>query len=195
MTQRSEWTLPSGSGSACSWIRNGMKRQLLQSCPTLCDPMNYSPAGSSVHGILQARIVTEVGYHALLQGSNPHFLHLLHWQADSLPSEPPKKPHPPGQKHPSKESTRPWPFYLWPLGPKPAGSQMQGCGSSLHKAPIQESRHTQQPVLRPPGILVKGWSYLSGSLLLFQAAISLQDSPPHLAFLVLHSLLLLFQHL
>ena len=28
-----------------------------QSYPTLCDPMNCSPPGSSVHGILQARIV------------------------------------------------------------------------------------------------------------------------------------------
>ena len=28
-----------------------------QLCPTLCDPMNYSPQGSSVHGILQARIL------------------------------------------------------------------------------------------------------------------------------------------
>ena len=27
----------------------------LQLCPTLCDPMYYSPPGSSVHGILQAR--------------------------------------------------------------------------------------------------------------------------------------------
>ena len=27
-----------------------------QSCLTLCDPMNYSPPGSSVHGILHARI-------------------------------------------------------------------------------------------------------------------------------------------
>ena len=26
-----------------------------QLCPTLCDPMNCSPPGSSVHGILQAR--------------------------------------------------------------------------------------------------------------------------------------------
>ena len=26
-----------------------------QSCPTLCNPMDYSPPGSSVHGILQAR--------------------------------------------------------------------------------------------------------------------------------------------
>ena len=28
-----------------------------QSCPTLCDPMDCSPQGSSVHGILQARIL------------------------------------------------------------------------------------------------------------------------------------------
>ena len=26
-----------------------------QQCPTLCDPMDYSPPGSSIHGILQAR--------------------------------------------------------------------------------------------------------------------------------------------
>ena len=29
----------------------------LQSCPTLCDPTDGSPAGSSVPGILQARIL------------------------------------------------------------------------------------------------------------------------------------------
>ena len=29
--------------------------KLLQSCPTLCDPMDCSPPGLSVHGILQAR--------------------------------------------------------------------------------------------------------------------------------------------
>ena len=29
--------------------------QLLHSCPTLCDPMDCSPPGSSVHGNLQAR--------------------------------------------------------------------------------------------------------------------------------------------
>ena len=31
--------------------------QLLQSYPTLCDPMDCSPPGSSVHRILQARIL------------------------------------------------------------------------------------------------------------------------------------------
>ena len=41
---------------------------------------------------------TEVGGHALLkgifqtQGSNPHLLGLLHWQAGSLPLVPPEKP-------------------------------------------------------------------------------------------------------
>ena len=29
----------------------------LQSCPTLCNPIDCSPPGSSVHGILQARIL------------------------------------------------------------------------------------------------------------------------------------------
>ena len=31
-----------------------------QSCPTLCDPMNCSPPGSFVRGILQARILEQV---------------------------------------------------------------------------------------------------------------------------------------
>ena len=38
----------------------------LQLCPTLCDPINGSPLGSSVPGILQARIL-RVGCHCLLQ--------------------------------------------------------------------------------------------------------------------------------
>ena len=28
-----------------------------QLCPTLCDPVDYSPPGSSIHGILQAKIL------------------------------------------------------------------------------------------------------------------------------------------
>ena len=33
---------------------------IIQSCLTLCDPMDCSPPGSSVHGILQARILERV---------------------------------------------------------------------------------------------------------------------------------------
>ena len=29
----------------------------LQSCPTLCDPIDRSPPGSSVHGVFQARVL------------------------------------------------------------------------------------------------------------------------------------------
>ena len=31
--------------------------EVAQLCPTLSDPMNYSPPGSSVYGILQARVL------------------------------------------------------------------------------------------------------------------------------------------
>ena len=54
--------------------------EIAQSCPTLCDPMDCSPPGSSVHGILPGKN-TGVGCHFLLQGifptqgSNPSLPH------------------------------------------------------------------------------------------------------------------------
>ena len=33
------------------------EREVAQSCPTLCDPIDCSPPGSSTHEILQARIL------------------------------------------------------------------------------------------------------------------------------------------
>ena len=33
------------------------KSEVAQSCPTLCDPMDYSPPGSSIHGIFHARVL------------------------------------------------------------------------------------------------------------------------------------------
>ena len=59
-----------------------------QSCLTLCDPMNCSLPGSSVHGILQARILEWVAVPFSKESSQPKSPTL---QADSLPSEPPKK--------------------------------------------------------------------------------------------------------
>ena len=66
-----------------------------QSFPTLCNPMGHSPPGSSVHGILQARVLEWVAIffsRGSSQGSNPHLLRLLHWQAGSLPLAPPGNP-------------------------------------------------------------------------------------------------------
>ena len=76
-----------------------MRAKSLQLCLTLCNLMDYSPPGSSVHGDSPGKN-TGVGCHALLQGifliqgSNLCLLCLLHWQAGSLSLAPPGKPLP-----------------------------------------------------------------------------------------------------
>ena len=71
---------------------------ILHSCLTLCNPMDCSPPGSSVHGILQARILEWVAISSSrgsifqTQRLNLHLLSLLHWQMGSLPLSPPGKP-------------------------------------------------------------------------------------------------------
>ena len=68
----------------------------LESCPTLCDPMDCSQPGPSVHGLLQARILEWIVISSFRISSRPgdrtpHFLCLLHWRAGSLPVAPPGK--------------------------------------------------------------------------------------------------------
>ena len=46
--------------------------EVTQPCPTLCDPVEYSPPGSIVHGILQARILEWVAI-SLQNKSSIHF--------------------------------------------------------------------------------------------------------------------------
>ena len=66
-----------------STLVQGRKVKVLvtQWCPALCDPMDCSQAGSSVHGILQARVLEWVAIPSprifLTHGLN---LHLLHWR-------------------------------------------------------------------------------------------------------------------
>ena len=57
-----------------------VKVKVAQSCPTLCDPMNYT-----VYGILQARILEWVAFPFSRVSSQPRSPTL---QADSLPAEP-----------------------------------------------------------------------------------------------------------
>ena len=54
-----------------------------KSCPTLCDPVDCSPQGSSIHGILQARILEWVAISfsrrsSPTQGLNQFLLHCRH---------------------------------------------------------------------------------------------------------------------
>ena len=70
----------------------------LQSCPSLCDHMDCSPPGSSIHGVLQARILEWVAMPSSRSSwpsdwTTPCLLYLLHWQGSSLPLGPPGKPH------------------------------------------------------------------------------------------------------
>ena len=70
-----------------------MDVQSIQSCPTLCDPVNCSPPGSSVHGILQARILEQVAMPSSRESSQPRdwtrisciegrfFTHWVTWEA------------------------------------------------------------------------------------------------------------------
>ena len=54
-------------------------------CPTLCDCVDCSPPGSSVHGMLQAKVLKWVAISSSRESSRPGSnSRLLHWQADSL---------------------------------------------------------------------------------------------------------------
>ena len=64
---------------------DGDLSSLIQLCPALCDPMDYSLPGSSVHGILQARILEWVATSSSrgifpIQELSPHLLCILHWR-------------------------------------------------------------------------------------------------------------------
>ena len=73
----------------------------LQSCLTLCNPVDHSLPGSSIHGILEARILEWVAMEWVVMPSSrgssrprdqTHVSCLLHWQASSLPLVPPGRP-------------------------------------------------------------------------------------------------------
>ena len=73
---------------------DGKEKWRCQSCLTLCDPIGYSPLGSSVHGILQARTLEEVATHFSRGSSTPRQGAQVSWlQAGSLLSEPPREPN------------------------------------------------------------------------------------------------------
>ena len=63
-----------------SWTIKKSESEVAQLCPTLCHPMDYSLPGSSLHWILQARVLKWVAIFLPqgifpIQGSNLHFLH------------------------------------------------------------------------------------------------------------------------
>ena len=66
------WDSPGkNTGVGCHFLLQCMKvkseSEVTQSCPTLHDPMDCSPPGSSIHGIFQARVLEwgAIAYHLL----------------------------------------------------------------------------------------------------------------------------------
>ena len=58
----------------CPWseqVKVTSESEVAQSCPTLCDPMVCSLPGSSVHGILQARVLEWVAVSFSGRSSQP----------------------------------------------------------------------------------------------------------------------------
>ena len=56
---------------AAALISTEVKSEVAQSCPTLCDPMDCSLPGFSVHGIFQARILEWVAISFSRRSSQP----------------------------------------------------------------------------------------------------------------------------
>ena len=66
---------------------------IAQLCPTLCDPMDCSPPGPSVHGVLQARILEWVAIPSSRGSPQPEIESgSPTLKADPFQSEPPGKP-------------------------------------------------------------------------------------------------------
>ena len=93
------WKPGEGAASLFLWPHRALcvsvqLSSVAQSCPILCNPMDDSLPGSSVHGD-SARKNTGMGCHAHLQGTLPNpgtELRSPSLQEDSLPSELPGKP-------------------------------------------------------------------------------------------------------
>ena len=79
--------------------------------PDLCNSVDYSPPGSSTHGVLQARILSGLSrlppWHLPNSGIEPCLLCLLHKQVGSL------RLAPPGRAHTSGEQTSPTDTCKW----------------------------------------------------------------------------------
>ena len=59
------------------------EREVAQSCPILCDPMDYSLPGFAIHGIFQARVL-ELGCYCLLRQAR-----LVTWKREHIRVEGP----------------------------------------------------------------------------------------------------------
>ena len=81
-------------GTIFSPLYVGVKVLVTQSCLTLCDSMDCSPPSSSVHGVLQARILEWIAFPFSRDLPNPEIdPRSPALRVDSLPAEPQGSPN------------------------------------------------------------------------------------------------------
>ena len=106
------------------WITTNLYVLVTQSCLTLCDPIDWCLAGSSIYGILQARILEWVVIPFSRVSSRPRSNQikscLPELQADSLLSEPP------GNPNQSAKSLQSCPTLCGPIDGSPPGPAVPG---------------------------------------------------------------------
>ena len=80
------WDSPGkNTGVGChfllQWIKVKSESEVAQSCPTLCDPMDSSLPGSSIHGIFQARVLEwgAIAFSDLSANYSINFLSIPTW--------------------------------------------------------------------------------------------------------------------
>ena len=83
------WDSPSkNTGVGCHFLLQCMKvkseSEVAQSCPTLSDPMDCGPPGSSIHGIFQARVLEWGAIAFSVEAYNKVKWRTYCWQAEHL---------------------------------------------------------------------------------------------------------------
>ena len=116
-----------------------------QSCLTLCDPMDCSPPGSSVHRIFQTRRLEWVAI-SYSRGSFRRWYRTLSsciscmCQAGSLSLEPPGKPKHPEARVPTQAYWTPQPLLLHP-------HNIRVLVNLVFKATLEFRRHTDDKTM------------------------------------------------
>ena len=121
---------------SCCWIYiPNCCRLVTKSCLTLCDSMDCSPPGSSVHGILQGRILEWVAIsfsrgssHTKIESTSPA------WQVDPLPLSHQGSPNSYYSINNFKEISLPW------VKPHEHMNPLQPC-SETSASPFQPSKN------------------------------------------------------
>ena len=172
-----------------TWLKLcGCCAQLLQSCPTLCSPMDCSLPGSNVHGILQARILEWVAMPSSRGSSWPRdWIHISVIADGFFTTEPLGKPKINDLDLPAMQEA-----WVWSLGQEDPLEKEMASHSSI---PAWRLLWTEDPGgLQSIGMLRLDWSDLAHIHSFKSSSKYLYSSSPHRVGGVIHLHLVLFSN-